>query len=87
MAEENIIQEFRMKNREETKNYFIEERNHNELMSKKNKKICTALNLIEDLLIFASVVTGCINISAFSTFVGMPIGIVRSAIRLKIFAQ
>ena len=48
MAEENIIQEFRMKNREETKNYFIEERNHNELMSKKNKKICTALNLIED---------------------------------------
>ena len=34
MSEENISQEFRLKNIDETKNYFIEEINENELMSK-----------------------------------------------------
>ena len=34
MSEENISQEFRLKNIDETKNYFIEEINQNELMSK-----------------------------------------------------
>ena len=40
MAEENISQEFRLKNIDETRNYLIEETNQNELMSKKNKKVC-----------------------------------------------
>ena len=35
MTEENIDQEFRLENMEETRNYFIEEINQNELMSKK----------------------------------------------------
>ena len=35
MSEENISQEFRLKNIDETKNYFIEEINQNELISKK----------------------------------------------------
>ena len=34
MSEENISREFRLKNIDETKNYFIEEINQNELMSK-----------------------------------------------------
>ena len=38
MTEENISQEFRLKNIDETRNYFIEEINQNELMSKKHKK-------------------------------------------------
>ena len=46
MVEENVSQEFRMKNKEETKNYFIEEVNPNELMSKKHNKIRMALNHI-----------------------------------------
>ena len=33
MGEENIIQEFRLKNLEEIKNYFIKEISQNELMS------------------------------------------------------
>ena len=37
MAEENIGQEFRLKNMEETRNYFIEEINQNRLMSKIHK--------------------------------------------------
>ena len=37
MAEENIGQEFRLKNMEETRNYFIKEINQNRLMSKIHK--------------------------------------------------
>ena len=44
MAEENVSQELRLKNIDETRNYLIEEINWNELMSKKNKNVLTALN-------------------------------------------
>ena len=67
MAEENINQELRLKDIDETKNYFIEEIKQNELMSKKHKKICTTSNYIEHFLIFASTITGCISISTFSS--------------------
>ena len=40
MAEENVSQEFRSKNLDETRNYLTEEINWNELMSKKQKKVC-----------------------------------------------
>ena len=86
MAEENIGQEFRLKNIDETRNYLIEEINRNELMSKKHKKICTTLNYIEHFLILASTITGCISISAFASLIGIPIGITSSAIGLKICA-
>ena len=38
MAEENISQEIRLKNTDETRNYFLEKIKQNELMSKKHKK-------------------------------------------------
>ena len=38
MSEENISQEFKLKSVDETRNYFIEEINRNELLSKKHKK-------------------------------------------------
>ena len=47
MTEENISQEFSLKNIDKTKNYFMEEINQNELMSKKHGKVCTTLNYIE----------------------------------------
>ena len=84
MVEENISQEFRPKNIDETRNYFIEVINQNELVSKKYKKSCTTINYIEHLLILASVVLGCISISAFAFLVGIPIGITISAVGLKI---
>ena len=40
MSEENTSQEFRWRNVDETKNYFVEEIDQNELMSKKHKKVC-----------------------------------------------
>ena len=39
MAEENISQEFRSKEIDKTRNYFIEEIKQNELISKKHKKV------------------------------------------------
>ena len=85
MAAENLSQEFRLKNIDETRNYLIEEINRNELMSKKHKKVCTTLNYIECFLILASIITECILISVFASVVGIPIGITSSAIRLKFY--
>ena len=39
-----MSKEFRFKNMKETKNYLLEETNQNELVSKKQKKVCTTLN-------------------------------------------
>ena len=52
-------------------------------MSKKHKKVCVTLNYIEHFLILASTITGCISISAFSSLIGIPIGITSSAVGLK----
>ena len=41
MVEENIRQDFRLKNIDEIKNYFLKELKQNELIRKKHKKICT----------------------------------------------
>ena len=86
MAEENISQEFRLKNIDETRNYLIDETNRNESMSKKNQTVCTFLNYIEHFLILGSTITGCVSISAFASLVSIPIGITSSVIGLKICA-
>ena len=75
MAEENMSQEFRLKNTDETRNYLIEEINRNELMSKKHKKICVTLSYIEDFLILASTVARRVSISDLVSLIGIPIGI------------
>ena len=75
MVKENINQEFRSKNIDETRNYFLEEIEQNELMSREHKKICTTLNYMEHFLILASPITGCISISAFASLLVIPIGI------------
>ena len=86
MAEENISQEFSFKNIDERRNYFLEEITKNEFMTKKHKKVCATLTCIEHFLFLASTITGCISISAFSSLIGIPIGIKSSAIGLKIGA-
>ena len=75
-----------MKNIEKNTIYFIQERKQNELMSKKYKKVYMALNYIEQLLVLASAVSRCVSISAFTSLVDIPIGIVSSAVVLKIGA-
>ena len=86
MVEENISHEFRLKNIDEVRNYFLEETKQNELVSKKHKKVCATLNFIENFLILLSTITGCISISAFSSLIGIPIGITSSAIGFIICA-
>ena len=86
MVEENIIQEFRPKNIDETRNYFLEETEQNELISKKHKNVCKTLNYIEHFLILASTITGFISISVFASLLCIPIRIASSTIGLKICA-
>ena len=84
MAEENISQEFRRKNIDEARNYFLEEIEQNELIRRKHKKFCEALNYIKHILISASTITGCISIFDFASWLDIPIGITSSAVGLKI---
>ena len=84
MAEENLNQELRLKNKDETRNYLIQEIDQNELISKNHKKVC--INYIERSLVLGSTITGCDFNSAFPSFVGNPIRITSSATRLKICA-
>ena len=46
--------------------------------------VSTTQNNIEHFLISGSTITGCISISTFSSLVGIPIRITRSAIELMI---
>ena len=85
MSEENITQEFRLKNIDEKRNYLIQELIQNELMSKKHKNVYRVLNYIENLLILISTVNGCVFISVFASLVGIFIEITSSLIGFKIF--
>ena len=60
MTEENISEEFILRNIDETRNYFLEKIELNEPMSRKHKKVCTTLNYIENFLILPSAITGCV---------------------------
>ena len=55
-------------------------------MSNRHKNVFTVLNYVEHLFVLASAVTRCVSISAFVSFVGIPIGITSSAVGIKISA-
>ena len=82
-----MIQKFRLKNMDETRNYLLEEIKQNELMlmSRKNKKVCRTVSYIEHFLILASTISGCISVSAFAYLLGI-IGITSFPVGLKIGA-
>ena len=71
---ENISQEFRLKNIDETRNYFLDEIERNKLVNRKHKNICTTINYIEHVLILASIIIGYISFSAFPPLLGIPKG-------------
>ena len=76
--------EFRLRKTVETRNYLLDGIKHNDLMSKRYKKAYKYLNYVENLLILASTVTGCISISAFASLVCVPVGIMRSVVGINI---
>ena len=86
MAEENISWECRLKNIDETRNYFLKEIEQNELMSKNHKIVSTISNYIGHFLILASAIIECVSISVFASLFVIPIGISSSAIGLKFCA-
>ena len=79
-------QEFRLKNIDKTRNYFLEELKQNELMRTKQRKGCTILNYIECFIILVFAITQCISISGFDSLLDIHIEITSSATRLKICA-
>ena len=79
-----MSQGFRLQNIDETRNYYLEEIKQIELMNIKYEKVCTTLNYIENVLVLASAITGCISVSAFASFLLLTsIGITSSVIKLK----
>ena len=80
----SCLKKVRLKKIDEIRNYLIEQKNQNRLMSKKHKKGFRVLNYIDHSLIVISTIIGFVSISAFASFVGIPIGITSSAIGLKI---
>ena len=59
MIVKNISQKLRFENINETRNYFLEETEQNELMTRKCKKVYMTLNY-EHFFYLASTTTGCI---------------------------
>ena len=56
-------------------------------MNEKHEKVCRALHYFEHFLVFVSTVSRCVSISAFTSLVGVPVGIASSAIgRVEITA-
>ena len=82
---ENISQESRLENIDETKTYFLKEIESKIKWCVKNKK--RFLNYIENFLILASSITGCVSISVFNFLLGILIGIKSSVIGLKFCAR
>ena len=57
-AKENISQEFTLKNIDERRNYVVEEVEQNASVSKKHKKVCSALSSMEHFLILVLTISG-----------------------------
>ena len=65
MLEEKIIQELRLKNKYETRNYFFEQIEQKKLVSRKQKMVSITLNCIEHILILTSTITGFLLLLSF----------------------
>ena len=77
--------EFRLKKKDETRNYLLEEIKHNDSMCEKYKKTCKYINYPEHLFTLVSRVNR-VSISAFASLVCVPVGITSSALGIKICA-
>ena len=84
MTEKNHKSKIQIEYIEETRNYFIKEKDQNEFMSNKNKKAGTTLSYIELFFTLAFTVIRCVSISAFASLVNIPTEIMSSATRLDI---
>ena len=58
----------------------------NDLFIKKHKKVCKILSYIEHSLVLLSEISGCVTTFAFTSLIGIPIGLVSFKVRLNICA-
>ena len=77
--------EFKLRKIDETRNYLLEEIDHDDLKSEKLKKTCKCLNYVEHLLILISAITGCVSISALVLLVCVPVGITSSTVGINLY--
>ena len=78
----NAQQQFRLKQINEIKDYFIAEIKESESLSKRLSKYIASLDCFNKSLIFLSVATSSISIASFETVIGAPVGIVRATVIL-----
>ena len=78
----NDQQQFRLKQINEIKDYFIAEIKESELLSKRLSKYIASLDCFNKSFIFLSVATSSISIASFETVIGAPVGIVRATVIL-----
>ena len=86
MVEEASL-EFRLRKLDETRNYHLDEINHNDLFSEKYEKTCKYINYVANLLILASTISSCISIFVFASLVLVPVGITSSSVGINICAE
>ena len=78
----NDPQQFRLKNPDEIKNYFIPEIKERELMIKRLSKYIASFDYFDKSLIVLSVTTGSISIASFATVIGAPVGMMSASCSL-----
>ena len=78
----NDQQQFRLKQINEIKDYFIAEIKESESLSKRLSKYIASLDCFNKSLIFLSVATSSISIASFETVIGASVGIVRATVIL-----
>ena len=79
MVEEASL-EFRLRKIDDTRNYLLDEKKSNDLISEKYKKTCKYLNYAEHLFILVS------TVSVFASLVCIHLGIGSSAVGINICA-
>ena len=78
----NDQQQFRLNKINEIKDYFVDEINERELMSKRLSKYIVSFDYFDKSLIILLVTTCSISIASFPTVTGAPVGIVSASFSL-----
>ena len=67
-----------------TRNYILEKRQYNDLMSGNHEKVCRVLNYFKRFLVFVSAVSERVSNSVFTSLVGVTAGIENLCINCRI---
>ena len=80
IVEEDISQEFRLKDIDETRNYFIEKIKRNKLITKNHKNVCIFLDYFDIFLFWLLQLLVVFQFLLFHFLICIPIAIASSAL-------